>query len=172
MGDDILARGQVFRPQPHHLVALRHELGRECAGPVSDHQRLARLLPHEGEPLERIEDHVVDHEPRRVRLVLLAGELCKLTDANLVVDALVRSKPTPTLGGLGRKARSRALSGAIAANPRRAGRLKGARVMLVDDVMTSGATSAACVAALKRAGAAKVVIACFARVLDEALPHT
>ena len=75
----------------------------------------------------------------------------------------------PTLGGLGRKARARALTGAIAANPRRALELKGARVLLVDDVMTSGATSDACVAALKRAGAGKVVVACFARVLEEAL---
>ena len=41
-------------------------------------------------------------------------------------------------------------------------------MLLVDDVLTSGATSSACVAALKRAGAAKVAIACFARVLDEA----
>jgi predicted amidophosphoribosyltransferase len=39
-------------------------------------------------------------------------------------------------------------------------------------VLTSGATSEACVRVLKRAGAEKVVIACFARVLDEALPHT
>ncbi|HNJ47864.1 MAG TPA: phosphoribosyltransferase family protein, partial [Novosphingobium sp.] len=41
--------------------------------------------------------------------------------------------------------------------------------VLVDDVLTSGATSEACVAALKRAGANEVRIACFARVLDEAL---
>ena len=61
------------------------------------------------------------------------------------------------------------LAGAIAVNPRRAGRLKGARIVLVDDVLTSGATTDACVRALKRAGADKVVIACFARVLDEAL---
>jgi predicted amidophosphoribosyltransferase len=44
-------------------------------------------------------------------------------------------------------------------------------VLLVDDVMTSGATSHACVSTLKRAGARKVVVACFARVLDEALDH-
>ena len=73
------------------------------------------------------------------------------------------------LGGLSRKARARALQGAIAANPRRVARLKGANVLLVDDVLTSGATSTACVGALRRAGAEKVVIACFARVLDEAL---
>ena len=100
---------------------------------------------------------------------LLAAELGKRTGATLVVDALVRRKPTPTLGGLGRKARARALSGAIAVNTSRTPELKGAQVLLVDDVMTSGATSEACVAALKRAGAQQVVVACFARVLDEAL---
>jgi predicted amidophosphoribosyltransferase len=83
----------------------------------------------------------------------------------------VRHKATPVLGGLGRMARARALSGAIAAYPRHAGRINGAQVLLVDDVMTSGATSHACVTALKRAGARKVVVACFARVLDEALDH-
>ena len=46
-----------------------------------------------------------------------------------------------------------------------------AHVLLVDDVLTSGATSTACVKVLKRAGARSVVIACFARVLDEALEH-
>ena len=102
---------------------------------------------------------------------LLANELCKRTGARLTVDGLLRRKPTPTLGGLGRKARARVLSGAIAINPRRATELKGAQVLLVDDVMTSGATSNACVSALKRGGAEKVVVACFARVLDEALEH-
>ena len=42
-------------------------------------------------------------------------------------------------------------------------------MLLVDDVVTSGATAHACVSVLKRVGAAKVVILCFARVLDEAL---
>ncbi len=45
----------------------------------------------------------------------------------------------------------------------------GARIILVDDVLTSGATSDACVKVLKKAGAVKVVVACFARVMDEAL---
>jgi predicted amidophosphoribosyltransferase len=72
------------------------------------------------------------------------------------------------LGGLGRKARARALSGALAVTPRLAATLKGAQVILVDDVLTSGATSDACVRTLKRAGASKVIVACFARVLEEA----
>ena len=100
---------------------------------------------------------------------LLGGELAKARGSTLLVDGLVRTKRTPTLGGLGKAARARALSGAIAVNPRRLAAFKGARVLLVDDVLTSGATSNACVSALKRAGAAAVVVACFARVMDEAL---
>jgi ComF family protein len=101
---------------------------------------------------------------------LLGREIARARGAKLAVDLLERRKPTPSLGGLGRKARARALSGAIAVNPKRAGALRGAKVVLVDDVLTSGATSEACVSALKRAGAERVVVACFARVLDEALP--
>lgn len=94
---------------------------------------------------------------------LLAGEIARLRKATLVVDGLERRKQTPTLGGLGRKARARALSGAIGINPKRKAGFVKAKVILVDDVLTS----AACVSALKRAGAEKVVVACFARVLDE-----
>ena len=100
---------------------------------------------------------------------LLAKEIAQLRGQRLSVDALVRRKATPMLGGLGRAARARALSGAIAAQPRHRDLLRGARIVLVDDVITSGATTDACVSALKRAGAERVVIACFARVLDEAL---
>ncbi len=103
---------------------------------------------------------------------LLAREIAAERGAALAVDALVRKRRTPSLGGLGGKARARALVGAIALHPRRAAALRGAKVVLVDDVLTSGATSRACVSALKRGGAQQVIVACFARVLDEALPHT
>jgi len=100
---------------------------------------------------------------------LLAREIARLRGGEVVVDALERRKRTPALGGLGRKARARALAGAIRIVSGRAALLRGARIVLVDDVLTSGATSDACVAALKRAGAERVVVACFARVLDEAI---
>ncbi len=103
---------------------------------------------------------------------LLGHEVARSKQAALLVDALERRKQTPVLGGLGRKARARALAGTISANPHRADKLRGAHVVLVDDVLTSGATSDACIIALKRAGAKNVVVACFARVLDEALPHS
>ncbi len=101
---------------------------------------------------------------------LLASEIARIKGMRLEVDGLLRIKATPSLGGLGAKARARAMAGAIAVNPKRAEHLRGASVVLVDDVLTSGATSHACVSALKRAGAKRVAIACFARVLDEALP--
>lgn len=100
---------------------------------------------------------------------LLARELAALRGCQAVVDGLGRAKRTPPLGGLGKAARARVLSGAIAANPARAALIEGAQILLVDDVLTSGATTDACVRALKRAGAKEVVIACFARVLDEAI---
>lgn len=101
---------------------------------------------------------------------LLGQEIGKLGKREVGVDTLQRVKQTPSLGGLGRRAREKALAGAIVTNPRRKAELKGRPVILVDDVLTSGATTDACTRVLRRAGAASVRIACFARVLDEALP--
>lgn len=103
---------------------------------------------------------------------ILAREIAAMTGARLAPDLLYRKRATPSLGGLGARARARALSGAIAVTPRHANGLSGRNVLLVDDVLTSGATSDACVRVLKSAGAQAVVISCFARVLDEALDHT
>jgi ComF family protein len=95
---------------------------------------------------------------------LLAQELARIGKGEAAVSALVRRRRTPSLGGLGRAAREEALSGAIRVNPSQAARLKGRAVVLVDDVLTSGATSRACIAAIAEAGAASVAVACFARV--------
>lgn len=101
---------------------------------------------------------------------LLAREIARHTGASPLVDALVRRRRTPMLVGLGSQERARVLHGAIAAHPCRAAALRGANVILADDVLTSGATTDACLAALEAAGAARVIIACFARVHGEALP--
>lgn len=100
---------------------------------------------------------------------LLARELARRGAGELAVDLLARRRATPALGGLGRKARRKALKGAITIRAGAEQRLAGRAVILVDDVLTSGATSEACVAALLKGRAASVHIACFARVLDEAL---
>lgn len=100
---------------------------------------------------------------------LLAQELARMGKGEVCVDALMRRKATPMLGGMRRQARQRALNGAIAVRPQRASRINGRPVILVDDVLTSGATTTACTVALLKAGAASVQISCFARVLDEAV---
>ena len=139
--------------------------------PMLARMMAARLPPLEGEWLVV----PVPLHPWRLwrrgfnQSALLAKEIAGLRGQRLLVDALVRRKATPMLGGLGRAARARALSGAIAVNPRRVAQVRGARIVLVDDVITSGATTDASVRALRRAGAERVIVACFARVLDEAL---
>jgi ComF family protein len=102
---------------------------------------------------------------------LLAGELAKLGKGEALVDGLIRRRRTPSLGGLGREARERALAGAIIVNRRRLDRIAGRDVVLVDDVFTSGATARACVTALADAGARSIALACFARV-DESAGRT
>ncbi len=169
---DGIAAGTIYNEPSRRLVlALKH--GRRIALAPMMARLIAARLSFVGEgwlavpvPLHRwrLWHRGFNQAP------LIAREIGKTTGADLGVDVLVRRKPTRSLGGLGRKARARTLSGAIAINPLRAEQVRGARVVLVDDVLTSGATSDACVSALKRAGAERVVIACFARVLDEVLP--
>ena len=98
---------------------------------------------------------------------LLARGIGKAIGQPLLVDGLVRPRATPPLGHLGRKRRAALLQGTIRANPRWSARLKGASVLLVDDVLTSGATTDACLIALRRAGVRRARIACFARVIDD-----
>lgn len=97
---------------------------------------------------------------------MLAQAIAEHGRGELLVDALVRSRRTPSLGGLDRSEREQALAGAIAVRPSRVSRVKGRTVILVDDVLTSGATSNACVAALLAKGAERVTISCFARVVS------
>lgn len=99
----------------------------------------------------------------------LGRRIARSRGMQLLVDGLVRHKRTPALGGLDKRQRAEVLRGAITASPSRLAAIKGADVLLVDDVLTSGATSDACVRALQKAGAGRVRIVCFARVLDEAI---
>ncbi len=99
---------------------------------------------------------------------ILARQLEKMGKGKLAVNMLVRRKNTPPLGGLGKQSRSQALKGAIEVNPAHMRSLHKRDIILVDDVLTSGSTSDACVSALMKAGASSVRIACFARVLGEA----
>lgn len=99
---------------------------------------------------------------------LLAAALARHTGMQCCPDALIRRRRTPLLEGLGREARFRALAGAIAPHPRRRKLLARRDVVLIDDVMTSGATFAAATEACHAAGATKVCVLALARVAKDA----
>lgn len=93
---------------------------------------------------------------------LVASRLARLGGNQLALDALWRTRSTPMLGGFGATARANLLRGAFAADP---DRVRGCRILLIDDVYTSGATANACARALKRAGASEVQVLSWARVV-------
>lgn len=95
---------------------------------------------------------------------LLASALARLTTQDSCLAALARTRRTPSLEGKTRDARFAALAQAIRPHPRHAQRLAGRNVLLVDDVMTSGATLAACTEAAFAAGAKDVNVTVLARV--------
>ncbi|MBK1636121.1 double zinc ribbon domain-containing protein [Rhodovulum adriaticum] len=95
---------------------------------------------------------------------LLSAGLARAAGLDHCPDLLIRPHATPILDGLGAEARFAALDGAIAVHPRRRDRLAGRGVLLVDDVMTSGATLEAAARACLAAGAVEVRIAVLARV--------
>jgi predicted amidophosphoribosyltransferase len=84
------------------------------------------------------------------------------------LDLLHRSKRTQSLNGLDRAARHAMLSDAIRINPARGPLITDRQVLVVDDVMTSGATLSACAQAAYAAGAQDVCILTLARVAKDA----
>lgn len=95
----------------------------------------------------------------------LAQSLARRTDTPAAIDALVRHRPTVTQGGLSARERHRNVRGAFRLRPSRAHLVEGARIILIDDVYTTGATLAACTRALKKGKAASVSVLVLARVV-------
>lgn len=95
---------------------------------------------------------------------LLSARLAGAAGLDHCPDLLVRDRRTPTQDGRDRDGRFANVAGAIRAHPRRRHRLQGRHVLLVDDVMTSGATLAAAAEACLAAGAADVSVVALARV--------
>lgn len=99
---------------------------------------------------------------------VLAQAVAREVGARYEPQVLIRRRATPSQGGLNRAQRRRNVRGAFACPAAGAERLAGKRVALIDDVMTTGATVEACARALKRRGAAEVVVVTLARVAHPA----
>ena len=99
---------------------------------------------------------------------LLAKGVARQLDLASCPDALQRVVRTRSLEGLGRDQRHAALQAAIKVNPRHRRRIAGRSILIVDDVMTSGATLSAAARACLQGGAGDVSILTLARAAKDA----
>ena len=159
-------RSAVAYGETARSLVLRLKYGRKTA--------LARTMAHYmRRPLgELSEDAVLAPVPlHRRRLwgrgfnqaALIASALARNSGAKVEPLLLRRTKHTPRLKGMGVSERRRAVQGAFAL--REGQEVRGRRVILVDDVYTSGSTANACARLLKRKGAARVELVTWARVV-------
>ena len=142
-----------------------------------DARRLfGRWLAEAGAALLADADIVVPVPLSRARLAtrrfnqaaLLAQEVARLTRRRYEPLALQRIKRTQSQVGLSRQQRRDNVAGAFAVAEAAKPDLAGAKVVLLDDVITTGATARACARVLKRAGAARVDVLALAMVTDPA----
>ena len=99
---------------------------------------------------------------------LLAKGLARRFDKAYGPTALVRLRKTPSQGSMpSAKARQRNVAGAFRVTERGKEEVRGKRVLLLDDVYTTGATLNACARALRRAGAVRVNVLTLARVVRD-----
>jgi ComF family protein len=96
----------------------------------------------------------------------LARALGWLTNKPVKFDVLLRARHTPSQGEMrSARARRRNMEGAFRVSPGHKSAIAGRNALLVDDVLTTGATVDACARTLKRAGATKVFVLALARVV-------
>lgn len=163
------ARSVFLYDEASKPLILRFKHGDQLHGLPMFAQWLART----GESFWQDVDGIVPIPLHRWRLLkrrynqsaLLAIALGRLVHKKVCVDALVRTRPTPPQGHFSKKQRLLNVRGAFAL--RRSMDVRGLNLVLVDDVLTSGATVNECARILLAAGAARVDVLTLARVKGE-----
>jgi ComF family protein len=153
------------------ILPFKHADRTELGGPLAAHMARAgaELLAH-AELVVPVPAHWRRRLHRRYdQAALLARAVARFAGRPCAPDLLRRVRHTPALGDRGAAERSALVADAFALRRGRAPLVAGRRVLLVDDVLTSGATADACARVLLEAGAAAVDALAAARVPDPRL---
>ncbi len=152
------------------ILALKH------GGHTDGVARMASWMAMAGEPLLADQVLVVPvplHLRRRIKRrfnqsALLGRALAKEYGLSFCPQLLDRARHTPTQAGRNARARHRNVAGAFRIAQKYRERLKGAHILLIDDVRTTGATLNACARPLLAAGCAQVDALTLARIVKPA----
>lgn len=154
----------AYGPVAKH-VALRLKYAGRTAFAETAARVMARLMPDHAKllvpvPLDRWRLWGRGYN----QAALIADALTRITGVPTARAALVRTRASHGMRGLNPRQRREAVKGAFAVPDSTA--VTGKSVLVIDDVQATGATVAQCARVLRKAGAARVGVMVWARVLD------
>jgi ComF family protein len=150
----ILKLKHADRPELSHLLALW--LSRAACDLIADADAVAPVPLHPFRLFARRYNQAAE----------IARPLARRERLAFLPEALRRKRDTGTQGGKSGRGRRLNVKGAFEVPHQARAQVEGRRILLVDDVMTTGATAEACAKALFAAGAAAVDVAAVARVRE------